>query len=137
LDLLDTTRLELCKFAERQVAQTLTMDVRLGACLDSRFQSLILNLFDAEQYRSALFWSERYFCHDRDNHPARHLYALSLLHNGQTQSALNHVNQQRCHECTDIYAKCCVALGRYGQAKDALESIARGEGTTTKGARAV
>jgi anaphase-promoting complex subunit 3 len=108
------------------------MDVHLNPYLDARFQSLIWQLIDAEQHRSALFWSERYFCLDRENHPARHLYALSLFRCGQTQSALHHVNEKRCHDCIEIYAKCCTALGRYAQAKEALESIARGEGTAGK-----
>ena len=116
-----------------------TMDISLNPFLDTRFQCLIWQLLDAEQYKSALFWSERYFSLDKDNHSARHLYSLSLLRCGQTQSALHHVNVndemvKRCHDCIDIYAKCCSVLGRYALAKDALESVARGEGMTGKGA---
>ena len=61
---------------------------------------------------------------------------LPLLKNGQTQSALHHVNlppYKRCHECIEIYATCCGELGRFTQAKEALESIVRGEGTARTG----
>ncbi|KZS98958.1 TPR-like protein [Sistotremastrum niveocremeum HHB9708] len=94
--------------------------------IDSRFKTTIWQLLDTEQYRSALFFAERYFCRDGDNHEARHLYSTALLKNGQTQSALHLVNlaeEEQCQECVEIYAKCCSTLGRFRAAREALERI--------------
>jgi anaphase-promoting complex subunit 3 len=61
---------------------------------------------------------------DRQNHDARHLYATALLHAGQTYSAVHLVDvpqDVRCSGCLDLKAKCCIALGRHRQARQALE----------------
>lgn len=61
---------------------------------------------------------------DRANHEAKHLYATALLREGQTYSALHLVNgvqDEKCMGCMELKAKCCVALGRHRQAREALE----------------
>jgi anaphase-promoting complex subunit 3 len=61
---------------------------------------------------------------DQLNHDARHLYATSLLREGQTYSALCLVSiapDLQCSGCLEIKAKCCTALGRHRQAREALE----------------
>lgn len=65
---------------------------------------------------------------DRTNHDSRHLYATTLLREGQTYSALYFVNgaqDNQCTGCLDIKSKCCVALGRHRQAREALEGTLR------------
>jgi anaphase-promoting complex subunit 3 len=65
---------------------------------------------------------------DRTNHDSRHLYATALLREGQTYSALYFVNgaqDDQCTGCLDIKAKCCLALGRHRQAREALEGTLR------------
>lgn len=62
------------------------------------------------------------------SHDARHLYATALLRAGQTCSALHLVSvplESRCSGCLDIKAKCCTALGRHRQAREALEECMR------------
>ena len=78
-------------------------------------------------------------------HTARHLYALSLLLLNQTYSALSLVNgpnslllpstsnendnsnerqiSEVCKGCLEIKARCCIKLGRWRQAREALEGI--------------
>lgn len=61
---------------------------------------------------------------DPKNHDARHLYATALLRAGQTYSAMYLVKiplEVRCSGCLEIKAKCCTALGRHRQAREALE----------------
>jgi len=74
-------------------------------------------------------------------HTSRHLYALSLLLLGQTYSALSLVNgpnglidQHRvCKGCLEVKARCCVKLGRWRQAREALESVGLVEGESDYG----
>ena len=74
-------------------------------------------------------------------HTSRHLYALSLLLLGQTYSALALVNgpnglidQHRvCKGCLEVKARCCVKLGRWREAREALESVGLVKGQTEKG----
>lgn len=96
--------------------------------LSEQFNSLIWSCLDAELYRSAVFYAERYFVNDPTNHDARHLYATALLRAGQPHSA-NHLVKQasesRCGGCLEIKARCCTALGRYRQAQAALQDSLR------------
>ncbi|KAL0947081.1 hypothetical protein HGRIS_013222 [Hohenbuehelia grisea] len=92
--------------------------------LAQRFQSLIWSCLDADLTRTAIFYAERYYATDKSNHDARHLYATSLLREGQTYSAMYLVNIPRdeaCTGCLELKAKCCTALGRHRQAREALE----------------
>ncbi|KAK0197270.1 hypothetical protein F5146DRAFT_1014772 [Armillaria mellea] len=94
------------------------------AQVSQRFQALIWACLDSDLTRSAVFYAERYFAINTPTHDARHLYATALLREGQTYSALAIVNiarQQQCSGCLEIKAKCCTALGRYRQAREALE----------------
>ncbi len=92
--------------------------------VSQRFQALIWACLDSDLTRSAVFYAERYFAINTPTHDARHLYATALLREGQTYSALAIVNiarQQQCSGCLELKAKCCTALGRYRQAREALE----------------
>ncbi|KIM49461.1 hypothetical protein M413DRAFT_438643 [Hebeloma cylindrosporum] len=96
--------------------------------LAQRFQSLIWSCLDSDLTKTAVFHAERYFAMDRTNHDSRHLYATTLLREGQTYSALYFVNgaqDDQCTGCLDIKSKCCVALGRHRQAREALEGTLR------------
>lgn len=90
-----------------------------------RFQSLVWSCLDADLTKSAVFHAERYFAIDPTSHDSRHPYAIALLREGQTYSALNLVNSaedNQCTGCLEIKAKCCAALGRHRQAREALEA---------------
>jgi anaphase-promoting complex subunit 3 len=101
----------------------------LAAALPPRFASLVWSCIDQELPRSAVFYAERYFALNQENHDARHLYSTSLLRAGQTHSALCAVNQssdRRCHVCEELRAKCFQALGRWRESKEALEKSLAG-----------
>lgn len=92
--------------------------------LQQRFNSLVWSCLDADLHKSALFYAERYFALDQDNHDARHLYATAMLRASQTHSALHLVSlplDQRCSGCLEIKSKCCSLLGRHRHAREALE----------------
>lgn len=91
--------------------------------LPARFAQLIWSCLDANLHRSAVFYAERYYAMGQ-THDARHLYATALLQSGQPHMAHHFVNRpatDRCSGCAEIRAKCCTALGRHRQARDALE----------------
>lgn len=93
--------------------------------LAQRFQSLVWSCLDSDLTISAVFHAERYFSIDRRNHDSRHLYATALLREGQIHSALCLVNNPtdvRCGGCLELKARCCTALGRHRQAREALEA---------------
>jgi anaphase-promoting complex subunit 3 len=93
--------------------------------LAQRFQSLVWSCLDSDLTKTAVFHAERYYALDPHNHDSRHLYATALLREGQTHSALTlvHAPQDvRCSGCLEIQAKCCTALGRHRQAREALEA---------------
>ncbi|KAI6109773.1 TPR-like protein [Pisolithus sp. B1] len=99
--------------------------------IGQRFQSLIWTCLDFELARSALFYAERYYALDMDNHDARHLYATALLRSRRPHSALKVVSdpeQTRCNGCLEIRAECYSALGRHRQAREALEARLRDSG---------
>lgn len=93
--------------------------------LAQRFQSLIWSCLDSDLTKTAVFHAEQYFALDKRNHDSRHLYATALLREGQTYSALTLVNLSQdiqCSGCLEIQARCCTALGRHRQAREALEA---------------
>lgn len=96
--------------------------------LCQRFQHLVWSCLDSDLTKTAVFHAERYFAMDQRNHDARHLYAMALFREGQTYSALCLVNVApdiQCVGCLEIKAKCCSALGRHRQAREALEEITK------------
>ncbi|KAJ7752015.1 hypothetical protein B0H16DRAFT_1419180 [Mycena metata] len=96
--------------------------------LAQRFQALIWSCLDSDLTKTAVFYAERYFAMDPQSHESRHLYATALLHQGQPHSALTLVKvprEQQCVGCLELKAKCCTALGRHRQAKEALEESLR------------
>ncbi|KAJ3510682.1 hypothetical protein NMY22_g15903 [Coprinellus aureogranulatus] len=96
--------------------------------LPQRFQSLVWSCLDSDLVKTAVFHAERYWSIDKSNHNARHLYATALLRAQQTYSALHLVSgpqDQQCTGCLEIKAKCCTALGRYRQAREALDATLR------------
>ncbi|KAH7912129.1 hypothetical protein BJ138DRAFT_1179026 [Hygrophoropsis aurantiaca] len=91
--------------------------------IGQRFQDLVWTCLDFDLVKSALFYAERYYVLDSENHDARHLYATVLLRAEQPQSGLHLVSaQSKCTGCLEIYGKCCAALGRYRQARECLEA---------------
>lgn len=100
----------------------------LSPVIAQRFQSLVWSFLDSDLTKTAVFYSERYFALEPHSHDARHLYATSLLREGQTYPALCVVDisrQDQCSGCLEIKAKCCNILGRYRQAREALEEASR------------
>ncbi|KAF8212407.1 hypothetical protein K438DRAFT_1806461 [Mycena galopus ATCC 62051] len=96
--------------------------------LSQRFQTLIWSCLDSDLTKTAVFYAERYFAMEPQSHEARHLYATALLLQGQPHSALTLVKvprEQQCIGCLELKAKCCTALGRHRQAKEALEESLR------------
>ena len=96
--------------------------------LCQRYSSLVWYCLDADLHKSALFYAERYYVLDINNHDARHLYATALLAAGQPHSAHRLVNlalDRRCTGCVEIIAKCCMKLGRHRQAREALDTCLR------------
>lgn len=96
----------------------------LAQYIPLRFQALIWSCLESELVKSAVFYAERYYALDPQDHDARHLYATSLLRCDQVHSAMHLVNlatDSRCSGCSEIKSKCCSALGRHRQAREALE----------------
>jgi anaphase-promoting complex subunit 3 len=91
--------------------------------LSQRFTALVWSCLDSDLNRSAVFYAERFFAMEKQNHDARHLYATALLHADQTYSAMHMVKDPdiRCNVCSEIKAKCCTRLGRHRQAREILE----------------
>ena len=92
--------------------------------LNQRLGVLIWQCIDAELYKTALFYAERYFALDPTNHDARHAYATAFLRTGQPLSAHNLVimpADQKCAGCAEIRGRCLSALGRHRQAGLAME----------------
>ncbi|KAI0831089.1 protein prenylyltransferase [Trametes gibbosa] len=93
-----------------------------------RYDTLIWSLVDAGLHKSALFYAERYFVENVENHDAQHLYATVLIEAGQPHSAHRIINvptarrDERCIGCLNILAKCSMQLGRHRQAREAFEA---------------
>ncbi|PFH52439.1 hypothetical protein AMATHDRAFT_57055 [Amanita thiersii Skay4041] len=104
--------------------------------LCQRFQQLVWSCLDSDLTKTAVFHAERYFAMDQRNHDARHLYAMALFREGQTHSALCLVNvasDVQCTGCLEIKAKCCTALGRHRQAREALQEVLKRKDYTPEG----
>lgn len=100
------------------------LDANPSSVLCQRFQFLVWSCLDSDLHNSAVFYAERYYNIDPKSHDASHLYATALLRAGQTYSAMYLVDlplEARCSGCLEIKAKCCTALGRHRQAREALE----------------
>ncbi|KAF9009424.1 hypothetical protein BDQ17DRAFT_1397732 [Cyathus striatus] len=96
--------------------------------LCQRFQSLVWSCLDSDLTKSAVFHAERLYAIDTQNHESRHLYATALFREGQVCSALSLVTRSvvaQCTGCLEIKAKCCTALGRHREAREALEATLR------------
>jgi anaphase-promoting complex subunit 3 len=92
--------------------------------LASCYTNIIWSCLDSDLSKSAVFYAERYYALDHDNHDARHIYATALLSAGQTHSALFFLQDERCTKCSgcqQLKAQTCNILGRYRQAREALE----------------
>ncbi|KAI0685478.1 protein prenylyltransferase [Cytidiella melzeri] len=91
--------------------------------VQARLTALVWLCLDADLHRSAVFYAERYYALFQHIHDARHLYATALLRSGQPHSAYHLVNlpiETPCAGCSELKAKCCTALGRHRQAREAL-----------------
>lgn len=96
--------------------------------LGPHFTSLVWSCLDADLHKSALFYAERYFVLDTNNHDARHLYATALLRAGHPHSAHYLVNppiDNWCGGCLEIKARCCATLGKHRLAREAVEASLR------------
>ncbi|KAJ7285681.1 hypothetical protein C8J57DRAFT_1285528 [Mycena rebaudengoi] len=96
--------------------------------LAQRFQALVWSCLDSDLTKTAVFYAERYYAMDSQSHEARHLYATALLRQSQPHSALALVKlprEQQCVGCLELKARCCTALGRHRQAKEALDESMR------------
>lgn len=105
----------------KAIASSATSSPQIG----QRFRSLIWTCLDYDLVQSAVFYAERYHVMDEHDHDARHLYATTLLRSRQPHSALYVVSgteQEKCTGCLEIKGKCCMALSRYRQAREALEA---------------
>ena len=105
----------------KAIAPSATSSPQIG----QRFRSLIWTCLDYDLVQSAVFYAERYHVMDEHDHDARHLYATALLRARQPHSALYVVSgteQEKCSGCLEIKGKCCTALSRYRQAREALEA---------------
>ncbi|KAF7295067.1 TPR-REGION domain-containing protein [Mycena indigotica] len=99
-----------------------------------RLQSLVWSCLDSDLSKTAVFYAERYYALDSSNEDARHLYATALLRHGQPHSALHLVRAPRglpCTGCLELKAKCCTALGRHRQAKEALDECLRDQSSAS------
>lgn len=105
--------------------------------LGPHFTSLVWSCLDADLHKSALFYAERYFVLDTNNHDARHLYATALLRAGHPHSAHYLVNppiDNWCGGCLEIKARCCATLGKHRLAREAVEASLRIPSYTPSGA---
>jgi anaphase-promoting complex subunit 3 len=88
------------------------------------YTNIIWSCIDADLPKSAVFYAERYYALDHNNHDARHIYATSLIRSGQTQSALYLLREEQCTSCCgclQLKSQACSVMGRYRQAQEALE----------------
>lgn len=88
------------------------------------YTNIIWSCLDSELPKSAVFYAERYYALDHNNHDAIHIYATALLRASITHSALSLLRQERsagCCGCLQLKAQTCNAMGRHRQAREALE----------------
>lgn len=97
--------------------------------LCQRYGALIWSSLDANLYKSALFYAERYIVQDPQNHDARHLYATVLIQAGEPHSAQTLVNlpakEVRCTGCLYVLAQSYIKLGLLEKAREAFKGCSR------------
>lgn len=89
------------------------------------YTDIIWMCLDSELVQSAVFFAERYYALDHNNHDARHIFATALLHAGRKNSALSLLRDHRCTGCCGcqhLKAQTCNLLGRHTEAREALEA---------------
>jgi hypothetical protein len=98
-----------------------TISRHLAAC----YTNIIWMCLDSELVQSAVFFAERYYALDHNNHDARHIFVTALLHSGRKNSALSLLRDHRCSDCCGcqhLKAQTCSLLDRHREAREALES---------------
>ncbi|KAF9792339.1 hypothetical protein BJ322DRAFT_1206970 [Thelephora terrestris] len=98
-----------------------TVSQHLATC----YTNIIWMCLDSELAQSAVFFAERYYALDHNNHDARHIFVTTLLHAGRKNSALSLLRDHRCSNCCGcqhLKAQTCNLLGRHREAREALES---------------
>lgn len=89
------------------------------------YTSIIWMCLDSDLTQSAVFFAERYYALDHNNHDARHIFVTALLHAGRKNSALSLLKDYRCTDCCGcqhLKAQTCGLLGRHREAREALEA---------------
>ena len=80
---------------------------------------------DSDLVQSGVFFAERYYALDHNNHDARHIFVTALLRAGRKNSALSLLKDHRCLSCCGcqhLRAQTCGLLGRHREAREALEA---------------
>ena len=98
-----------------------TVSQHLAAC----YTNIIWTCLDSDLVQSGVFFAERYYALDHNNHDARHIFATALLHAGRKNSALSLLKDHRCSSCCGcqhLRAQTCGLLGRHREAREALEA---------------
>ena len=89
------------------------------------YTNIIWMCLDSELVQSAVFFAERYYALDHNNHDARHIFVTALLNAGRKNSALSLLRDYRCSSCCGcqhLRAQTCNLLGRHREAREALEA---------------
>ena len=98
-----------------------TVSRHLATC----YTNITWMCLDSELVQSAVFFAERYYALDHNNHDARHIFVTALLHAGRKNSALSLLRDYRCSDCCGcqhLKARTCNLLGRHREAREALEA---------------
>lgn len=98
-----------------------TVSRHLAAC----YTNIIWMCLDSDLVQSGVFFAERYYALDHNNHDARHLFVTALLRAGRKNSALYLLKDHRCLGCCGcqhLRAQTCSLLGRHREAREALEA---------------
>jgi len=98
-----------------------TVSRHLATC----YTNIIWMCLDSELVQSAVFFAERYYALDHNNHDARHIFVTALLRAGRKNSALFLLRDHRCSNCCGcqhLKAQTCNLLGRHREAREALEA---------------
>lgn len=108
-----------------QEGDTFSLPSTLSQHLATCYTNIIWMCLDSELFQSAVFFAERYYALDHNNHDARHIFATTLLHAGRKNSALSLLRDHRCSNCCGcqhLKAQTCNLLGRHREAREALEA---------------
>jgi len=98
-----------------------TVSRHLATC----YTNIIWVCLDSDLVQSAVFFAERYYALDHNNHDARHIFVTALLRAGRKNSALSLLKDHRCTNCCGcqhLKAQTCGLLGRHREAREALEA---------------